>query len=138
MKTYQTKAKKLPGTNYSEVYKKAFGFFKQIKKHSKRRTYIRSAYFKKDKIFLGLFWQHLYQKLNLKDKTRRVKYFPCAIELIQNTRFDPSSKEDPNSKSDILHRFAGITADKEIFFVQIKEDKKTSQKYLISVFPLDK
>ncbi|OGJ43197.1 hypothetical protein A3B60_03385 [Candidatus Peregrinibacteria bacterium RIFCSPLOWO2_01_FULL_39_12] len=72
------------------------------------------------------------------NKIRRVKYFPCAIELIKNTKFDPISKEDPNSKSDILHRFTGITADKEIFFVQIKEDKKTAKKYFISVFPFDK
>jgi len=30
------------------------------------------------------------------------------------------------------------TLQKEIFFVQIKEDKKTGQKWLMSVFPLDK
>lgn len=138
IKAYSTKSKKLPGTNYSEVYKKAFGFYKQIKKQTKRRPYIRSVYFKKDKIFLGIFWQHLQYKLNFKDKIRRLKYFNCAIELMRNTKFDPTSKEDPNSKSDVLHRFMGITAEKEIFFVQIKEDKKTSQKYFISVFPLDK
>jgi hypothetical protein len=113
IQAYPTKSKKLPGTNYSEVYKK-------------------------DKIFLGLFWQHLHDKLNLKDKTRRAKYFSCALELIQNTKFDPISKKDPNSKTDILHRFTGITSEKEIFFVQIKEDKKTAQKFLISVFPFDK
>lgn len=138
IRAYQTKVQKLPGTNFSEANKKAFELYKQIKRKSKRRPYIRSAYFKKDKIFLGLFWQHLHEKLNLKDKTRRVKYFPCAVELIQNTKFDPSSKDDHNSKSDILHRFTGITSEKEIFFVQIKEDKKTAQKYLISVFPFDK
>jgi hypothetical protein len=32
--------------------------------------------------------------------------------------------------------FAGSTPDNEIFFVQIKEDVKTKQKYFISVFPL--
>lgn len=135
IQAYLTKTKKLSGTNYAEVYKKAFGVYSQIKKRTKRRPYIRSKYFKKDKIFLGIFWQHLNQKLNNKDKIRRVKYFPCAIELIQNTKFEPTSKENPNRKSEILHRFAGITSEKEIFFVQVKESKTTSQKYLISIFP---
>lgn len=136
-KVYLAKSKKLPGTNYSEVYKKAFGLYSQIKKRTKRRPYIRSEYFKGGKVFLAVFWQHLHEKLNLKDKTRRLKYLPCALELLKNTRFNPTSKENPNRRSEILHRFTGVTAEKEIFFVQIKEDKKTDQKYLISVFPFD-
>lgn len=114
IQAYATKSKKLPGTNFSEVYKKAFGLYSRIKKQTKRRPYVRSKYF------------------------RRVKYFPCAIELIQNTKFNPVSKENPNEKSEVLHRFTGITSEKEIFFVQIKEDKKTDQKYLISIFPFEK
>ncbi|MBI4120801.1 MAG: hypothetical protein HY457_00900 [Parcubacteria group bacterium] len=66
-----------------------------------------------------------------------MKYFPCGIELIQHTRIDPISKEDPNRKSEILHRFAGVTKDNDLFFVQVKEDKRTGQKWLISTFPLD-
>ncbi|MDP2643098.1 MAG: hypothetical protein Q8P62_04625 [Candidatus Peregrinibacteria bacterium] len=132
---YQTKCRKLAGTDYKEAYKKAFNIYSRIKKHSKRRCHIRSKYFNKDKIFLSLFWEHLHNKLNLKDKTRRVKYFECALDLIQNTKFDPVSKENPNKKSEVLHRFTGITKENEIFFVQIKENKKTSQKYFISTFP---
>lgn len=138
IQAHPTKSKKIPGTSFSEVHKKAFSLYSQIKKQTKRRPYIRSKYFKKDKIFLGLFWQHLHGKLNHRDKTRRVKYFPCAIELIQNTKFEPISKENPNEKTAILHRFTGITSEKEIFFVQIKEDKKSGQKFLISIFPFDK
>lgn len=138
IQAYSTKTKKLSGTSFSEIYKNAFGLYSKIRKRTKRRPYIRSKYFRKDKIFLGLFWQHLHNKLSHRDKTRRVKYFACAIELIQNTKFDPVSKENPNEKTEILHRFTGITAEKEIFFVQIKEDKKTGQKYFISVFPFDK
>ena len=67
-----------------------------------------------------------------------MKYFPCAIELIQKSRVEPSSKENPNKRSEILHRFAGATKDSEIFFVQIKEYKKTDQKWLMSVFPMEK
>lgn len=69
---------------------------------------------------------------------RRLKYFPCAIELIQKSRFEPESKENPNKRTEILHRFTGVTKENDIFFVQIKEDKRTGQKWLISVFPLGK
>jgi len=41
----------------------------------------------------------------------------------------------PNKMSEILHRFAGITKDGDNFFVQIKENKKNGQKWLVSVFP---
>ena len=133
---YLTKTKKLPGTKYSEVYKKAFRLYSQIKKHTKRRPYIRSTYFKKDKVFLGIFWSHLKDKIDLKDKTRRLKYLPCAIELIRKSNFNPTSKENVDRKSEILHRFIGKTSENEIFYVQIKENKRNNQKYLISIFPL--
>lgn len=66
---------------------------------------------------------------------RRLKFFAAAIELIQHSHFEPKSKENPNKPNEILHRFAGSTKEKELFFIQIKEDKKTGQKYLISIFP---
>jgi hypothetical protein len=138
MKSYQTKAGKLSGTSWAEVYKKALRYYEQIRKHTKRRPYIKSPYFNKEKVFLDIYWKHLHEKQNLKDKTRRVKYFVCAIELVQNTRFSPASKENPNKRSEILHRFAGTTKDNEIFFVQIRENRRTGQKDLMSTFPLDK
>ena len=136
MKVYKTKIKALAGTNYKEISKKAIGLYRQIKKKTKRRPYVRSAYFDKDKIFLGLFWSHLYDK-NYWDQTRRMKFFGCGIDLICNSRFQPTSKENPNKPEEILHRFAGITMNGEQFFVQIKEDKKSSQKMLISIFPTE-
>lgn len=135
-RAYQTKTSKLSGTNFSEVYHKAFSLYRQIKKRTKRRPYIRSKYFKKDKIFLTLYWHHLHEKFNHRDKIRRVKYFPCALELIQNTMFEPDTKENVDEKGVLLHRFTGISPEKEIFFVQIKQDKRTAQKYFMSVFPL--
>ena len=48
MKAYRTKSKKLKGTNYQEVHKKARDFYDQIKKRSKRKPYVRSVYFKKE------------------------------------------------------------------------------------------
>jgi hypothetical protein len=138
MKIYQTKSKSLAGTNYKEVYKKVFGFYSTIRKRTKRRPYVRSAYFNKEKIFLPLFWNHLHEKLNFRDKTRRVKFFLCAIELIRQSRFDPESKENVNRRSEILHRFSGKTKDGQLFFVQIKEEKKSGEKWLLSVFGAEK
>ena len=137
MQVYKTKIKKFPGTEFREVHGPAFGLYTEIKKKTKRRAYVRSAYFNKDKIFLDLFWHHLFEKSNWRDRVRRMKYFACAIELIQKSRFEPKTKENPNKHGEILHRFYGTTAENELFYVQIKEDKKKNQKFLISVFPSD-
>lgn len=137
MKVYKTKAKKYPGSDFREVHKKAFGLYSQIKKKSKRRAYLRSAYFKKEKVFLDLFWHHLFEQKNWRDRVRRMKYFGCAVELIQNSRFDPITKKNPNKPSETLYRFYGITAENELFCLQIKEDNKKHQKFLISVFPTE-
>ncbi len=135
MRVYQTKSKKLSGTEFKEVHKKAFGLFQKIKRKSKRRPYVRSVYFKKEKVFIRLFWQHLYEKKHYMDQVRRMRFFHCGIELVKSSRFEPESKENPNKRSEILHRFAGETSDNELFFVQIKENKRSGEKFLISVFP---
>ena len=135
MKFYQTKVKKLSGSDYHEVHRQAFGLYKEIKRKTKRRPYVRSAYFKKDKIFLETLWHHLYEKKNFRDKIRRMKYFPAALELIKNSRIDPASFENPNKSNEILHRFKGKTKDGISFFVQIREERQSSKKWLMSVFP---
>lgn len=75
------------------------------------------------------------EKQNFRDKYRRLKFFPCAVELIENSKKDPESIENPDRKSEIFHRFFGKTPKDELFCVQIKEDKRTENKYLISIFP---
>lgn len=135
MKYYQTRAKKLPGTSYKEIYKYAITLFREIKRKTKRRPYIRSAYFNKEKIFLGLFWQHLEDHLHYNDRVRRLKYFVCALELIQNSKLPPVFKENPHKSSEILYRFTGLDKNGEVFHVQIKEDRYTREKFLISIFP---
>ena len=135
MKAYKTKVAKLKGTDFHEVRKKAFALYTQIKRRSKRRPYIRSTYFKKDKIFLALFWQHLFDKQKWQDRMRRLKYFEASIELIRHSKFEPKSKDNPNKADEILHRFTGITKENEVFYVQIKENKRNGQKHLISIFP---
>lgn len=134
MHAYHTKAGKLTGTDFAEVRKKAFFIFKQIKRKSKRHPYVRSAYFDKDKIFLNLFWAHLFDK-PLGERLRRLKYFAVAIELIEHSRVLPTTKPDSNNSRTLLHRFTGLTKENEIFYVQIKEDLSSGKKYLISIFP---
>lgn len=135
MKIYKTKTEKLTGSDLKEVRQKAWHCYQIIKKRSRRRAYVRSAYFKKEKIFIDLFWQHIFEKENWRDRVRRLKCFPAGIELVQKSTLEPSTKENPNKSSEILHRFKGITPEKEVFYVQIKENKKTSQKFLMSIFP---
>jgi len=75
--------------------------------------------------------------MNFRDKVRRMRYFPSAIELLKYCRLDPTSKDNPNKGSEILHRFGGVTSDGCFFFVQVKESKKSGQKWLTSVFPVN-
>jgi len=131
---YQTKAGKLPGTDDQEVLKQAQEIYKRIKSKSRRKPYIRSAYFNKQKVFFDFFWRHLAEKKSRKVRTQRLKYFKCTLELVEKSRNEPISKENPNKRNETLHRFAGLTKDKELFFVQIKEDRRTDTKYLMSVF----
>lgn len=133
MTPYQAKSKKIAGTNYGEVMRNAFMFFDEIKKKTKRRPYIRSAYFKKEKVFLDYFREHLFQKLP-KERMRRLKYFKAAIELIKFSRNEPVSKTNVDKGKEIVYRFSGLTAEKELFYIQIKEDKR-KRKYLMSCFP---
>ena len=133
---YQTKIKKLSGTSYSEIKKEALVLFKQIKTKTKRRPYIRSAYFNKDKIFFDYFWTHLFQK-NPKERMKRLKYFEAALEVIKKSRSHPTSEENPHKKGEMLHRFIGLTKDEELFYVQIKEDKRSGKKYFMSCFPVE-
>ncbi|MCK5466123.1 hypothetical protein KAI56_01320 [Candidatus Parcubacteria bacterium] len=72
---------------------------------------------------------------NLRERIRRLRYFPCALDLIRNSRIVPVSIENADNRNEMLHRFTGKTKDKEVFFVQIKESKRGDKKYLMSCFP---
>lgn len=136
MQVYETQAKKLSGSSYKEVERAARKLHRQIAAQSKRSPYIRSKYFNKEKVFINLFWEHLNQKRQ-RDRKRRLKFYPCAIELIKETRFDPTIKGNPNRYNELQYRFIGLSYEGQLFCVQIKEMKKTGQKHLISVFPLN-
>jgi hypothetical protein len=79
---YQTNVSKLTGTDYKEVSHKARAIYKEICSRTKRKPYVRSVYFKKEKIFLDYFWQHLQEK-KWQDRFRRLKYYACALDLIR-------------------------------------------------------
>ncbi len=134
MKVYHSKLAKLSGTDYAELYPKAYDIYKQIKRKSKRRPSIRSAYFNKAKIFLDYFWEHLHQK-NASDRARRLKFYACAIDLVRNAKVEPLIERNPFKSNELLYRFAGLTKDNELFYVQIKESIKNDQKFLMSIFP---
>lgn len=66
---------------------------------------------------------------------RRIALYAAALEVMQKSTVAPEIKQNPNRKSEILYRFFGITKEKEKLVVQIKEDVKSKQKFLISIFP---
>ena len=134
MEPFPVKAEKISGFDDANIVKNAKDFFATIERKTKRRPYIRSAYFDKQKIFFTYFWHHLFQKPP-KERRMRIQFLACAIELVQKSKNAPSTKENPNKPSELLHRFVGITKEKEVFYVQIKENKKTDRKELMSVFP---
>lgn len=136
MIAYRTKKSKLHGTSYKEIEKNAFLIFKEIKSHTKRIPYVRSKYFRREKVFLNLFWSHLHQKRE-KDRVRRLVFYDCDLDLIKNSALDPETRENFQKKDELLHRFLGATRNNEKFIVQIKENKRTRRKDLISIYPLN-
>ncbi|MGI9028002.1 MAG: hypothetical protein ACR2FM_04150 [Candidatus Saccharimonadales bacterium] len=134
MKVYQSKYDKLSGTSRDEVMKDARKTYHIIQKHTKRQPYVRSVYFRKDKIFINTFWHHLAQKRR-SDQVRRLKFYPCAIDLLRHTRFDSDTILKAKKLDELLHRFAGKSKDGELFYVQVKQNKKSGRKDFISVFP---
>lgn len=124
----------LPGHRFAEIMPQARTFFRAIQKRTKRRAYVRSAYFQKEKIFFDYFWEHL-QRKSLPDRARRLRYLPCALELIRQTRHDPITFIDPRQPQLIKHRFLGITPSDGHFSVIILQDRKSGKKQLLSCYP---
>jgi hypothetical protein len=136
MKVYQTKIKQISGSDYSEVYGNVWELYRQIKKKSKRKPYIRSAYFGNDKIFIDYFWEHLHQK-HQSDRFRRLKFYSAAVDLLKNSRVLPTIKPHVNKPYYLLYRFLGKDPEGSTFAVQVLHGIKTNKKYFLSVFPYD-
>lgn len=134
MSDYTTKIAAYSGTRYSEVYPLARRLYNRIKAQTKRQPYVRSLYFKHEKIFLELFWVHLNQK-NRSQRVKRLKLYAVAIELLRNTRHIPTTKQNPGKTHEKLYRFSGITPQGQKFYVQVKESSRRGRKDFMSVFP---
>jgi hypothetical protein len=133
MRVYKSKAALLPGSSYDEVLLLARREHKKIEKLTKRQPYVRSTYFKKDKIFISNFWAHLMQK-HRKDRMKRLKFYSAAIDLMRNSRCEPETIFDKNDLSVLLHRFYGVTKEGAEYCVQVKQDKRSGRKDFISAF----
>ena len=133
MNVFKSKYGKLPGSAYDEVAPVARREFNHVKKLTKRQPYVRSAYFTKDKVFLALFWEHLAQK-HRGERTKRLKLYLCALDLLRHSTHAPQTIFGAENLNIMLHRFAGETKDGDLFYVQVKEDKRTGRKDVMSVF----
>jgi hypothetical protein len=129
---YQCKTGLLPGHNYAAILKKAWQIYNTLAGKTTRRAHIRSAYFGNEKIFLDNFWPHLKQKSQT-DQKRHLKFLKCAIELIKYSRHKPIFEQRDSVKGQALYRFLG-SVNGRMFVVQIKEDLKRDQKFLMSAF----
>ncbi len=127
----------LSGHKYVDIMPQTRRIFRSLQKQTKRRPYIRSSYFKKDKIFFDYFWIHLNQK-HAHERARRLKYFPCALELLRVSRLPPTTFVNIDIPGAIHHRFIGSAPDKSQFAVIIKQDCSSGRKFLLSLFPLAK
>lgn len=131
-KCYKCKSGILPGHNYAAIVKIAWQVFKSAAAQTKRRPYIRSAYFGGEKIFLDNFWPHLNQK-NPRDRWRRLQFLKAAIELIHCSCQKPIIEQADPTGREIFYRFIGICSGR-LFVVQIKEDCTRRQKFFMSAF----
>lgn len=135
MNYYCTQIGLIRGSRYETISKVAVRIYNRTVSNSRRKPYVRSKYFNKKKIFLDLFWMHLYDK-NKKERMIRLRYFELALDLIKNSQIAPTLKMNPNKPSELLYRFYGMSLNKQKFVVQIKENIQTGQRWFMSVFPI--
>lgn len=133
MQQFQSRNNLLPGSSYDEVVARARKEFNTIRRITKRQPYVRSKYFRSDKIFVTLFWDHIMQK-HRKERMKRLKFYSAAIDLLRNTTSSSDMIFDAKNLDIMLHRFYGKTKDGYEFCVQVKEDKRSGRKDFMSVF----
>ncbi len=133
MHIFQSRYSLLPGSSYAEVVKNARKEFNTIRKITKRQPYVRSKYFRGDKIFITIFWDHIMQK-HRGEATRRLKLYNAAIDTLRNSTISPETHINSQQSDVYLHRFYGQTKEGDRFCVQVKEDKRSGRKDFMSVF----
>lgn len=130
MGVYHTKCEALSGTSWKETHAAAKDAHKSYIGSARRRAYIRSPLFQRDKVFIDTYWRTLGTR-NFRDRQRRLSFLPCGLELIKHAHF--SKQEVVESKRRYYH-FDGVTPAGKSFSVHIKEDG-AGRRYLMSVFP---
>lgn len=99
---FHSKHDLLPGSSYDEVVKEARKVFNNdVRSRTKRQPYVRSKYFKNDKIFMTVFWDHVMQK-HMKERTKRLRFYRAAIDLLRNTTLNPESMIDKSHQQIVL------------------------------------
>lgn len=101
--------------------------------HAGEPTYVLPTLAKRK--YFSIYFGSICIKKNWRDRVRRLKFYPAALELIRHTRIDPQVRMNPNKPKELLYRFHGITANGKKFSVHIKEGLARHQKILISVYP---
>lgn len=135
-RVYKSKVPQLSGTSYREVIAVARKQYHLVQKRTPRRQpYVRSVYFKKDKIFINQYFEHLNQK-NAADRLRRLKFFAAGIDTIRNCHVAPVAMQNPSKADETLYRYDAITKDGAKFAVQLRENKVTKRKDFMSTFPV--
>lgn len=138
MRVYRSKYGQIPTTSHAYVMRIARYEYHKIQKRTPRRqAYVKSQYFKRDKIFINQFWEHLKQK-RLGDQVRRAKLFVCAVDLMRHSTYDPDTIYKYEDMNIGLHRFYGQSKDGLSFCVQIRENKRNNRKDFMSVFPVSR
>lgn len=138
MNMFKSKHSSLAGTDYQEVMHTARREYQTIQRRNPRRQpYICSKYFSNDKVFINIFWHHLAQKRK-GEQIQRAKLLACAVDLLRNTTITPDTIFSRVNSNEMLHRFTGQTKDGQLFYVQVKQSKRSNRKDFMSVFPAGK
>ncbi|MDR1300095.1 MAG: hypothetical protein LBK50_00075 [Candidatus Nomurabacteria bacterium] len=128
VKYFQSKQSKLYSTVYLRVYNQAKSYYESLIQNPRRKPFVRSKYFNR-KVFIDEFWSQV-RRYNLADRRRRLAFYLCAIDLIKNSRYEPTIKYESGKK---LYEFYGIAKNSEKFAVHFRKSRE--HVCFVSCFP---
>lgn len=131
---YKCKISAFYSSSYARVKKQAKNFFNSKTAHSRRSAYVRAPAWKKQKVFLGVFWSHLFDKKPA-ERMVRLRLLPCALEVLENSTYPFVTKTEPGNPNIFLHRLYGQTPAGQVFALQVKEYSNKQKLYFVSCFP---
>jgi hypothetical protein len=134
IKFFQSKYNEMAGTSYCELINKAHAIVNALNPNHRRKENVHCGYYSGEKIFFEYFWQHQSNKPPA-DKMRRIRFFQCAVDLLQNTTYAPNIEPSGKNSSELWLSFYGKTKSGVKFVVHLKSNQR-GNKYLMSIFPL--